>query len=456
MNHFIQVFQLVQREAVFAELQGAAVVDLHGIHHAQAVRHRSGLIAAVHGQLGQADVGGGDGDMGNGDIAQGAAAGDVGAIIVGLDIHASLGADLPQQGSTDAVGAVLLVGVELQHHAAAQHRRIGGICQLGVVGVNCMGIVRRNHEGLGNQLPHIPAQAVADAAEHIAEDVGVSTMVSTGTDLLAVEGAEDRDILAFGGIQEALERPPDALQIVQSGRGQELLVNAPDAGLFPDVEIQVMADDLAASLGFQQLGQLAVGVLQAQQGLHIHSQIPLIALVGLTVHVNGHIGDQQQVPVNVHQPGLGTVLGLHHHPSGNGQGAVRPGEQQGAAVALHAQTGIDAVQLAVLLHLEGGAVGMTGADQEALGGGAGQAESHNRRIAPADEVFAAGNQIPLVTLGQLGIAVLRQVPHQVCLGMIGTVGGVQKFAESLDSVVHDVVSSFFFIILIEIFHSMGY
>ena len=56
-------------EPLFAQLQCAAKVGCHGVDHGDAVGHGGGLVAAVHGKLGQADVGGGDGDVGDGDAA---------------------------------------------------------------------------------------------------------------------------------------------------------------------------------------------------------------------------------------------------------------------------------------------------------------------------------------------------------------------------------------------------
>ena len=43
----------------------------------------------------------------------------------------------------------------------------------------------------------------------------------------------------------------------------------------------------------------ALGVCATHQGQQIHSRIPLIAGIGLPVHVDGHIGDQQQIFINI-------------------------------------------------------------------------------------------------------------------------------------------------------------
>ena len=52
--------------------------------------------------------------------------------------------------------------------------------------------------------------------------------------------------------------------------------------------------------------------------------VKLIPLVGFTVHVDRQVGDDQQVPVHLHQPGRYAARPAHHHPPRYGQGAVKP------------------------------------------------------------------------------------------------------------------------------------
>ena len=162
-----------------------------------------------------------------------------------------------------------------------------------------MGVVRGHQEGLAEQAMHIQLQTLGNAGEHILQNGGVCAVYGGGADLLTVQGAEYRDILAFTGGEEALEAAPHALQVVQPLGGDVFLLYAPHAGLLPDVQVQVVAQDFAPGLFFQKLGQLALGIFAAQQGIHVHYGVPLVAVVGLAVHVDGHVGDQQQVPVNV-------------------------------------------------------------------------------------------------------------------------------------------------------------
>ena len=90
--------ELLQKVAVFGYFQGRTVENGHGIHQRGGVADGRGLIAGVHGELGQTDVRRGDGNMVQRDVAQGGAAGDIRPVAVGLDIDARLGASLAQDG----------------------------------------------------------------------------------------------------------------------------------------------------------------------------------------------------------------------------------------------------------------------------------------------------------------------------------------------------------------------
>ena len=57
-------------------------------------------------------------------------------------------ANLAEDGAGYTVGTVALVCIELQHHTAAQHRCIGAVGKFRVVGVDGVGIVSRDQEGL--------------------------------------------------------------------------------------------------------------------------------------------------------------------------------------------------------------------------------------------------------------------------------------------------------------------
>ena len=86
--------------------------------------------------------------FGVGNAAQGAAAGQVGAVGIDLGLHSGLLADAAENGGADAVGGVPLVGVVFDDDALVHKGGVVTVGIFGMVGVNGMGIVRRKHEAL--------------------------------------------------------------------------------------------------------------------------------------------------------------------------------------------------------------------------------------------------------------------------------------------------------------------
>ena len=190
-----------------------------------------------------------------------------------------------------------------------------------------------------------------------------------------------------------------------------------------------MAQDLTAGLLFQHGGELPFVLRRGQQRQHVRNGVPLVAVVDLPVHVNGHVGDQQQVPVNVQQAAFGTALGLHKHPARNAQGPVQPGGQDLSTVALYGQLGAHALDLSVLLQFEGGAVRVGGADEEAQGFSLRHPEGQDSAATAGYIIFPAGNQSPFFGFLQGSIALLVQDGRQIGSCVVLAVGSVQKDAE---------------------------
>ena len=158
---------------------------------------------------------------------------------------------------------------------------------------------------------------MADSFQHVGQQRRARALYGAGANLLAVEHAQNRHHFGGRGLQEAPGAAPDAFQIIQRGRGDVFPFHPPDRRLLPNVEIQVVTQNSAAGLLFQLRQQLSRGVLAAQKRQHIHRRIPLIAIVDLPVHMDGNAGNQQQIPVDIHQTALYALLRLHRHPSGD-------------------------------------------------------------------------------------------------------------------------------------------
>ncbi len=317
----------------------------------------------------------------------------------------------------------------LEDDALAHHRGVGGICQLRMIGVYCVGVVRGDQEGLGKQPVRIPVHRLADSAQGILQEGRARPLDGAGANLLAVEDAQHRHLRRIeDGVQEALGAAPGAFQVVQSRAGQILLPHPPDGGLLPDVQIQVVTQNPAPGLLLQKLLELPGVLLAAGQRQGVHRRVPLVAVVDLSVHVNGHVGDQQQIPVDVHKLGLNALGSLHAHPAGNGQWPIQPGKQQLSAVTLHRHPVVGTGKLKILLDLEAGAVGMAGTHEEAPRLPLRNPEGDQSRAAPVHIVFSAALQLPVPILRQAPIARLFQHVPEPSLGMINAVRRVQKGA----------------------------
>ena len=141
----------------------------------------------------------------------------------------------------------------------------------------------------------------------------------------------------------------------------------------------------------------------AQQGQQVHRRVQGRPLVDGAVHVDGHTGDHQQIPVDVHQPGEQTAALPDHHPARHRQRPVQPAPPDPAAVGLHAEPqGIPGGgRLSGLPDLKGGRVAVGRRHQKAVKRPLRHPEGDDRRVSPADGVKAALFQLPGLRLPQL-------------------------------------------------------
>ena len=142
----------------------------------------------------------------------------------------------------------------------------------------------------------------------------------------------------------------------------------------------------------------------------------------MPVHVDGQVGDHDQVPVNVHQLCLKAVRGPHHQPPGDGQGPVKPGRAEHTAVFLHVQLHIVAFHLhfRVLLDLERGGIAVAGNDLESGIIPARNLKRDQRGHVAGDKIAPSGLYAPAIRLLQLlkslAAKARRHVFHRVEAG----------------------------------------
>ena len=162
-------------------------------------------------------------------------------------------------------------------------------------------------------------------------------------------------------------------EVVETARRDELLVEAHERGLLCVIEREVKVDDVAhrhVQLLCHDLEEevvrLELVVDDADDGQHVHLLAQVIALVDLSVKVDGDVGYHEQwaLYLDAAHLGLQRIGTAQDHAAGERQGAVKPRVQDGASVDLgvelhHAPFG---VHLRGRLHTEAGRVAM-GADE---------------------------------------------------------------------------------------------
>ena len=169
----------------------------------------------------------------------------------------------------------------------------------------------------------------------------------------------DGGICFFLSGEESAKGGVGALQVVEPAAGDELPGRAPDAGLFPVVEEEVVPQDL----GFIYVGGLCHGFHErvfagqsAVEGQQIFLHIIFIAVVGLPVHVDGQARDQQEVPADIDEFCVKCIVSriFDDDAACDGERSVEPGRAEHAAVALGIEPDVMSVrlQLRVLLDLE--------------------------------------------------------------------------------------------------------
>ena len=200
-------------------------------------------------------------------------------------------ADFAEYRCRQTVGGITLIGVEFQHHAAVELGGVVGVCQFRMIGMDGVGVVRRYHERSCQHPVVIIAHATADTLQRTAEQIAVGTLRRVGAHFFSVKYHQHLNVPGGISIQEALGAAIDAVQIIQCGGGDKFILQAPDSGFFPKIQVKVLTQDGTAGGFFQKRLQLSGGIGPAHQGNGIHSQIPALALVDIALHVDGHIGD---------------------------------------------------------------------------------------------------------------------------------------------------------------------
>jgi hypothetical protein len=122
---------------------------------------------------------------------------------------------------------------------------VAGLVLLGVVGVHGVAGVGRHHRRGGHGAGIRLVVLAEHAAQHVLQERALGGRVGLGADLLVVEGHEHRHLRGVLGRDDRLDPGVGAQEVVQSPRGEQLVVLAQIGGLVESGREQVEAQDVA-------------------------------------------------------------------------------------------------------------------------------------------------------------------------------------------------------------------
>lgn len=340
------------------------------------VGHTARLAATVHRQHRIAHVYAPQWDGGGEDIAQCAAARHIAVVDKTLAGHARLAAYLGEDGCRKGIAGILLRSIELDNRPSAQHGMIGGVVLLGIIGMETMRVVGRNHECALHSLMERLLRAVLHegyAAQHGGQERTSRALLGLRASLLVVEYGQHLCDIALRSGQHGLQTGKAHRQVIEPSGGNELIVDAKRAGGLRVGKVKVEVEDvfclhrllLAQFLHngideqvatFQLIGE------QSQYGQHVLLAAQLHAIVHLTVEMDGEIADLQQRTAYVQQAGNGLkrAVAAQYDASCKRQRTVEPRGENRAAIHLGVQThhAALATHLGIGLHTERWGVAM--------------------------------------------------------------------------------------------------
>ena len=291
---------------------------------------------------------------------------------------------------------------------------------LGVVRMDRVGIVAGDQKAVRHQAAAVAAAGGADALQGVRQEGGGGALLGLAADLLVVKEAVDRNAAAGNGGEEGGQGRKGALEVVEPGGGDQA---APLDTRLGVVEEQVGGENVGGLHPGRGCGMGAEGTLLeagAVEGRHIHGGVVGCALVGLAVHVDGHVGDDGAGLPQVTEAALNAALRPDEKPSGDGEGAVHPAGAEHPAVGLRPELDIAVSgDFRRLLELEAGAVAVGGGHHEAGEVPVGQAEGDQGGAVAGDIVARTGPELPVFAFGQRLIAGLLQQGGSVGHGLIG-------------------------------------
>ena len=414
----------------------------------------------MHGEHRGADINSLDAGEGREDGADGGAAGGIvldAELLHGHIVDFSEGAEL-RRGA--AVGGVAHVGVVLNDGALVERGAVGLVVLLGIEGVEAVGAVNGEQEGVVDGRDLEARVAVGDVVDELGDHRAAGALAGRRADLLVVKESDDGDHIIVGGAErladERLGGAEAREEVVDAGGADELVVGAGDSGglRVDDGEVkvldvvgaaagllgEVLEQDAVVALDINHLAVRGVGLVEGvgrELRGHEGDQVGLlVGGEGLALlrggEVDGEVGEDEELLVDLDELGLEGALAaaLEEDAAGDGELAVKPRVPQTTTIALHR----DALEAGALgaglgLHGEVRAVGVGADDLDAVAGlvAAADAEGDDAAVVAGKVRLLAGGEVgPRAGGGEAGVADALQLRSDGLNGMEGGDGLVDE------------------------------
>ena len=260
----------------------------------------------MHGKLCQTDIHCFHRNLGIGNISQCGAACHIRTVHKGLIRHLCPVTDIFENCSGHSVCTIFLICIVLDHDSPVQHRTVYRIRLIRIVWMESMGIICRNHKTvckchiiflLGASQSHI------DPHQSILQESRSSALSCTASHLFIIQHTMDSNTFLTLSLKKSFQRRKCTLQIIQSGCRDKFLIYSPQSTRSSVIKKQIMSQNIfrlyicGLSHSFH---KSALSFLITEKRQHILLHIIFISVIYFPVHMNGKIGNNQQISVHSH------------------------------------------------------------------------------------------------------------------------------------------------------------
>ena len=192
----------------------------------------------------------------------------------------------------------MLVGVQLDDRTVVEQRAVVVVVAVGEVGVQAVGVIGRNQHR-ARQRPPALLGVGHDALQHLPEHRPARPGRRGAADLFMIVGHQQGGLLGLG-LGQGLETDKTAQQVVEPGRGDELLFQTDEFRALGRIEKQLVVQhlgDIRSAVGLkpalEEGFQLRFFLGLPEDGRQIGLGVDRAAGVGLAVEMNGQAGNDR-------------------------------------------------------------------------------------------------------------------------------------------------------------------